>query len=280
MQLGEAFTRLGSLSPEERREVLADQFANVILRGVAALLIADHRDLALDHKVCWLLKSWESAPLEVRKYILEALGHCASPQSIAFLKEKLSDPDLRLDAINALATLSDQDILPVCEELVRAGTESECRSALKALSALGSYDSTAVVVAALQSSPFESCRQWAAYLLALNGLKTGESLLEERLSSLQPLRVESQESASQERLGIEPDYLLTAIALSWIKNKNGLIALEQLLDTLESNQNVDRQFLFNMTLGIVGMSATTSFEEWKVVMQQWIDERLRPQSPA
>jgi hypothetical protein len=278
MHFGDAFTRLGNRSSEELRQVLADQFADVFLRAAAALIIAKRRDLAMDRKVCWLLESWDSAPLDVHKYILEALGHCPSPQGIALLKEKLSDADLRLAALDGLATIGDEGILPVCEQLIRSGTECECRSALSALMTLKTPAALGLVEATLQSAPSESCRQWAAFLLALNGISTGEALLERKLSSLQPLRVESQESHSQEKVTVEHDYFLTANALAHINNENGLLALKHLLDILQSNQNVDRQHLMNMTLGIVKMPATTSFEDWKVAMQQWIDERLQAQS--
>src|SRR6266581_3807249 len=99
MHFGEAFTLIGSLSPEKRKEILRDPSADLILRSASALLLASDRNLALECKVQWLLESWDSAPLDLRKRILEALGRCAAPESNAFLKEKLLDPDYRLDAI-------------------------------------------------------------------------------------------------------------------------------------------------------------------------------------
>lgn len=280
MHFGDAFAFLGNLSAERQRAVFADQRSSPILRGAAALLIAGHRDLALDDKVNWLIDCWESAPLDVRRYILEALGQCASPRSIAFLREKLSDREVLLDAINALANLKIQDILPVCQEFARSGTESECRSALKALATLGTPSSTAVLEAALHSSPSKSCRQWAAYLLALNGIRTGESVLEGQLASLEPLRVESQESVSQGNPSIDPDYLLVAIALSGISNRNGVLAMQRLLDILEKDHNITAQHAMNMTIGMLGMRAPTSCEKWKAALQEWIDERPGLQSSS
>jgi hypothetical protein len=270
MHFGEAFTLIGSLSPEKRKEILRDPSADLILRSASALLLASDRNLALECKVQWLLESWDSAPLDLRKRILEALGRCAAPESNAFLKEKLLDPDYRLDAINALATTGDGHIIPICVEVIRVGNEKECHAALKALSTLATPESNAVVEAAVQSAPFDSCRQWAAFMLALKGVATGESLLEARLATLQPLRVESEESGSQEVLGVEPDYLLIAMALAGLKNRTGLFALEEVLAALEKDPKIERQCVMNMTLGMIGLSTATSFEDWKIAMRRWI----------
>jgi HEAT repeat protein len=278
VDFGEAFVHIGNLSVEELRGVLVDQSADVLMRAAAALAIGRRPGLSIEQRVRWLLESWDSAPFSLQKYILQGLGNCPLPRAIALLKQKLSDPELRLAALKGLATIADEGILPVCDELIRSGTECECRSALSALMTLKTPAAIGLVEAALRSAPSESCRQRAAFLLALNGLPTGEALLEWKLSSLQPLRVESQESESREEVAVDPDYFLTANALAQINNKNGLLALKQLLDILQGNQKVDRQYLMNMTLGIVKMPPTTSFEDWKDAMQRWIDERLQAQS--
>ena len=221
MHFAEAFSDAAKRSSEDLRNVLADQLADVVLRAAAALLLAKRRDLPLDRKVCWLLDGWASAPSPVRKYILKALGECPSSQGIVFLKEQLNDPDLRLAALDGLAAVGDECILAVCRQLIRSGTECECRSALRSLMALGTNNSKALVGDALKSAPSESCRQRAALLLALNGIANGEALLETKLSGLQPLRVPSTETELEQRIAVDLDYLLTANALAHINNGNG-----------------------------------------------------------
>lgn len=270
MHFGEAFALLAKLSPEERQQLLADSSADCILRSAAALLISGERGLSTDDKVSWLVDSLDSAPREVRKYILEALGRCPSSRSTAFLNKMLCDPDLRLDAINALAALGDEGIVPLCEEIIRTGTDGECRSALKALSALGTPRAVAILEAALRSAPIASCREWAAFLLVLSGITTGESLLEKQLSRLQPLRLQNRGPG----LEIEPDYLLITVALAQINNRAGLLALQHLLDTVQSDPKIDSQNFMNMTFGLLEMPATTAFVQWTLSMKQWIAQKL------
>jgi HEAT repeat protein len=175
MELPEAFTRLKGLSCEQLRQVLLDLTAEEMLRGVAALLLARRRDLPVGEKVRWLSESWDSATLEVKKYILDALGDCPSPEAIAFVKERLSDPDLQVSSMASLAKLGETSILPLCERFIRSGAEIQCVRAIGALSKLGTTDARSLIEVALRSGPTERARQFAATMLASNGISSGGS---------------------------------------------------------------------------------------------------------
>ncbi len=254
MDFGEAFKLAASLSSEELRRVLGDPFADVVLRAAAALIMAKRRDLAVGEKVDWLLEGWESAALTLRKYVLEALGNCPTPKAIAWLME---------------------NIVPICNELIRSGSDQECCSVLGSLMRLSTPEAVRLVEGALQSASSETCREHAAFLLVLNGISTGETFLQEKLTRLQPVQVERSDPGLQEKVFIDLDYYLTASALAQINNKGGLLALKQLLDLPLSNPKVDSQNVRNMMHPILKMPETTNLEDWNIAMRKWINERLQ-----
>ncbi len=237
--------------------------------------MAKRRDLAVGEKVDWLLEGWESAALTLRKYVLEALGNCPTPKAIAWLMEKTSDPDLRLAALSGLAAVGDAGIVPICNELIRSGSDQECCSVLGSLMRLSTPEAVRLVEGALQSASSETCREHAAFLLVLNGISTGETFLQEKLTRLQPVQVERSDPGLQEKVFIDLDYYLTASALAQINNKGGLLALKQLLDLPLSNPKVDSQNVRNMMHPILKMPETTNLEDWNIAMRKWINERLQ-----
>jgi hypothetical protein len=60
------------------------------------------------------------------------------------------------------------------------------------------------------------------------------------------------------------------MALAGLKNRNGLFALEEVVAALEKDPKIDRQYVMNMTLGMIGLPTATSFEDWKIAMRRWI----------
>lgn len=273
MQHSEAFNRLKDLPPDQLMKVLLDQTADEVLRSVAALRLASSRDLPAETRVQWLKEGWDASTLEIKKYILEALGNCLSSEAIPFVKARLSDPEFQMTALTSLAQLKDLSILPVCTHFIRSGTEGEFVTAIGALRQLGSPDAISLMELALQSGPTPRARRFAAQALALLGVPSGERLLESELFRLQSLMTESKNSDDDNRRAIIHEYARIVVCLTYITNKNALLALKAAINQPATDKRLLEQ-LKVLTVQMLGLDSMSALDEWKHSMERWIDARL------
>jgi hypothetical protein len=221
----------------------------------------------------WLSESWETATAEVKRYILSAIGGCQSPEAIPFVKARLSDPDLKLAAVASLAKLGDTSILPTCDQFIRSGTEVQFGTAIAALRELGTQEAQSILEAALKSAPGNKGRLLAAQALAFLGNCAGAYLLESQLFMVQELMRGSSENEANARVQLKHEFARIVLALIHLHNTNALLTLRRVIET-QSGDDTLMHHLKGLTLQMLKLAPTTSFDDWKTAMERWIEEKL------